>query len=417
MNLSGTFRKNTRLAVMVGPLVTTGGLAISSLLNLAALLAWVRLLAPAEFGTLALVNSAGLMAYALAFEWLRIAGAQSLYDVVLDDVAPARLGACIRVGTIALLLLSVLALGATLIGIAPPGLNPRWNIAALLFAVSEMLLASTTLVARLRLHAWTCALVMVGRSAAAFVIGLTLVELGFGAAGVILGIVVAQGIVTTVAIFSEPVWRSALARPASRKDEVELVRLGAPLIAGSVLALAAGIADRSIVAAQLGLAAAGAFTAPAELVAKTLGFGMMAINLSAYPLLVRAQDRRDALRRNGAILVAASLPIFAVLVFFADPLSALLLGERYPLAPRLLPWLAGAALMRLLVTFHFGVAVQLSRRMAWLLPPPALALVILVVAAPAAIRTAGLEGMTMLLCAAQAASLLLAAGIARYVTR
>ena len=357
------------------------------------------------------------MAYALAFEWLRIAGAPSLYDVVLDDVAPARLGACIRVGTIALLLLSVLALGATLIGIAPPGLNPRWNIAALLFAVSEMLLASTTLVARLRLHAWTCALVMVGRSAAAFVIGLTLVELGFGAAGVIVGIVVAQGIVTTVAIFSEPVWRSALARPASRKDEVELVRLGAPLIAGSVLALAAGIADRSIVAAQLGLAAAGAFTAPAELVAKTLGFGMMAINLSAYPLLVRAQDRRDALRRNGAILVAASLPIFAVLVFFADPLSALLLGERYPLAPRLLPWLAGAALMRLLVTFHFGVAVQLSRRMAWLLPPPALALVILVVAAPAAIRTAGLEGMTMLLCAAQAASLLLAAGIARYVTR
>lgn len=417
MNLSGTFRKNTRLAVMVGPLVTTGGLAISSLLNLAALLAWVRLLPPAEFGTLALVNAAGLMAYALAFEWLRIAGAQSLYDVVLDDVAPARLGACIRVGTIALLLLSVLALGATLIGIAPPGLNPRWNIAALLFAVSEMLLASTTLVARLRLHAWTCALVMVGRSAAAFVIGLTLVELGFGAAGVIVGIVVAQGIVTTVAIFSEPVWRSALARPASRKDEVELVRLGAPLIAGSVLALAAGIADRSIVAAQLGLAAAGAFTAPAELVAKTLGFGMMAINLSAYPLLVRTQDRRDALRRNGAILVAASLPIFAVLVFFADPLSALLLGERYPLAPRLLPWLAGAALMRLLVTFHFGVAVQLSRRMAWLLPPPALALVILVVAAPAAIRTAGLEGMTMLLCAAQAASLLLAAGIARYVTR
>ena len=417
MNLFGTIYTRRWLASASGPLITTAGLAGSSVLNLVALLAWARLLSPTEFGTLALVNAAGLMAYALAFEWLRVAGARSLYDPVADDVSPARLGAWVRTVALALVALSLLAVGATITGVAPPGLEPRWNIAVLLFAASEMLLGATTLVARLRLHAWTCAMIMTGRSLVAFVIGLLLVRAGTGAAGVVTGVVSAQLLVTVTAIFNEPIWRSAVAHRASRWDQGELVRLGAPLIAGSALALAAGIADRSIVGAQLGLAAAGEFTAPAELVAKTLGFAMMTINLSAYPLLVRAHNRRGALRRNGTVLLAVSLPILAGMVLAAEPVCALLLGSRYPGAPRLLPCLAVAAFMRLLVTFHFGVAVQLSRRMAWLLPPPALALAIMLVAAPAAIRAGGLEGMAMLLCAAQAASLLLAALIARQVMR
>ena len=400
-------------------IVTTCGLAVSSALNLVALLVWVRLLSPAAFGTLALVTAAGLIANALAFEWLRLAGARTLFDAVSpDEIAPAGLAAWIRTSGWSALLLAGAAVIAGMAGVGPPGLPPVWNGAIVLIAASEMLLAAVTLVARLRLRASTYAAMMVGRSALALALGALSVRLGLGAAGVVGGLVLGQLLIAAVAALRDPLWRLAIHARPSTADRRELIRVGVPLIAGSALALVAAMIDRYLVGAQLGVAAAGQFAAPAELVAKTLGFAMMAVNLSAYPLLVRTYELHGetaaarAVERNGAVLLAVALPIVSVIVFLGRPLSAALLGARYPLAPILLPWLAGAAALRLLVTFHFGVALQLARRTKLLLPPPALSLLILLLGASPAMGAAGLKGLAMLLFAAQLAGAVLAAMLA-----
>lgn len=425
MNLTGYFRirRLTWASVTSGALVTTGGLAVSSALNLAGLLLWVRLLTPAEFGTLSLVSAAGLMLNALGFEWLRLAGARSLSDPTRSEgVSPERLSAWIRVAGIAALIVTLTVLLFTLAGIAAPSLAPRWNAAILLLGVSEMLLAAITLVARLRLQSSTYAGIMIGRSALALSGGVALVFSGAGAAGIVAATAIAQVAITALAIARDPLWRSAIGAPSNRQDRSDLVCLGLPLIAGSALALAAGTIDRGLISAHLGLAAAGHFAAPAELVAKTLGFALMAVNLSAYPLLVRTHERAGpaaasrALERNLAVLLAVALPILLTICLLARPLAAALLGPAsLPLAPRLLPWLAGAALLRLLVTFHFGIAIQLARRMSLLLVPPLITLAILIPGAAPVIASGGLEGFTILLFAAQGGGTVAAWFLARRV--
>ncbi|MEO5641061.1 MAG: hypothetical protein ABIQ98_04765 [Sphingomicrobium sp.] len=403
-------------------MVTTTGLIISSALNLAALLLWIRLLSPAQFGLLALATSAGQLLNALAFEWLRLAGARSLADPrAPDGVDPRILAAWLRIAAIAAVLVVAALLAATVVRVAPPGLSPRWNIAILLLAASEMLLAAITLVARLRLRAASYAAAMVGRSALALGLGVVVVRQGAGAAGIIAATALAQLAVTAIAVAADPLWRTAVLIRSSPGDRADLVRLGMPLIAASGLALAAATIDRTLVAQALGVAAAGQFAAPAEIVAKTLGFALMAANLSAYPLLVRSWERDGpaaaarALDRNLVVLLAAGVPIATGLTVLASPLAALLFNPAAaPLAARLLPWLAGAALVRLLVTFHFGVALQLARRMGLLIIPSLMTLAILVPLAAPVIAAAGLEGFCKLLLASQVAGALTAWALARH---
>jgi hypothetical protein len=106
------------------------GLAVSSALNLAALLLWVRLLAPVEFATLTLATTAALLVHALAFDWLRQASARILPDPASPDgISRDRLAAWICTAKIILAIFVAALLVATLIGLAPPGLSPRWNFA------------------------------------------------------------------------------------------------------------------------------------------------------------------------------------------------------------------------------------------------------------------------------------------------
>jgi len=412
--LNRPLRARPRLAIATG-------LAVSSAFNLAGLLLWVRLLTPAEFGTLSLVASAALMVNALGFEWLRLAGARTLADPAAPDgVSLARLAAWLGVAAVVAATFALGTLGATGLALAPPGLTPRWNGAILLLALSEMPFAAVTLVARLRFSATTYAVAMIARSALALGGGVLLVVSGGGPLAIVAATAAAQLGVTAVVIGRDRLWRSSLQGPSTRSDRTELVRLGSPLILGSALALAAGTVDRYLVADGLGVAAVGQYAAPAELVAKTLGFALMAINLGAYPLLVRAYERDGpaaaarALERNLPHLLGAALPILLAMTLFPYFVSRALLGSAsQPIAAELLPWLAAAALLRLLVSFHFAVALQLARRMALLSIPPLVMLVLLVPFGPAVLTTRGLVGFAQLLFAAQAAGALSAWWLAR----
>ncbi|MEO6248898.1 MAG: oligosaccharide flippase family protein [Sphingomicrobium sp.] len=392
-------------------LITTFGLGVSSALNLAGLFLWVRLLSPAEFGLFSLVTGAALMLNALGFEWLRLAGARSLTDPSTPTgVSTERLSAWLHVAALLAIALAVAVLAATFTGLALPGLPPRWNLVMLLLAISEMPFAAVTLVARLQLRATTYATAMIGRSGLALGAGALLVHAGSGPGGIVAATALAQFAVTGVLVARDPLWRSALTSSPPLAEHTGLVRLGAPLVAGSALALAAATIDRYLVAATLGLDAAGRFSAPAELVAKTLGFALMALNLAAYPMLVRTYERDGpaaadrALDRNLVLLLAIGAPILLAFLLLPGPLAAALLGPSAGAeSASLLPLLAVAALLRLLVNFHFAVALQLARRMALTLAPSLVTLALLIPLARVAITSGGLGGFVRLLVVAQGA--------------
>lgn len=420
MILAGSFLRHranhTREALLIAV-----ALGVSSAFNLASLLLWVRLLSPAEFGTLTLVTTAALLLNALGFEWLRLAGARSLTDPSSPHgVSADRLSAWIYLGSLLAAALALAVGAATMAGVATPGLASGWNLAVLLLALSEMPFAAMTLVARLRISAPIYAAAMIGRSALTLGGSLILHRFVGGALAIVAATALAQLGITGLATTRDPLWRDALTRQSSRSDRADLLRLGAPLIAVSALALVAATVDRYLVAHLLGLAAAGRYAAPAELVGKTLGFAWMAINLSAYPLLVRIWERDGpaaaarALNRNLVILLGAGLPILIAFLAFPGAIAAALLGPAsLPFAAQLLPWLAAAALLRLLVSFHFGVALQLARRMGLLILPPLVTLGLLLAFARPAIEANGLIGFAQLLLLAQGAGTLSAWLLAR----
>lgn len=403
-------------------LTPAGGLALSSAFNLAALVLWVRLLPPAEFATLTLATTAALLVNALAFDWLRQASARILPDPASPDgISRDRLGAWIRTAAITLAVVVAALLFATLLGLAPPGLSPRWNIAIYALAISEAHLAAITLVARLAFSPRRYAAIMVGRSALSLLIGLALVHLGGGAAGIVTGTALAQFLVSALVNRRNSLWKGALHTAPDPHHRADLLRLGLPLMAGCALALLSAMIDRTLVAANLGLAAAGHFAAPAELVGKALGFAFMAVNLTAYPLLVHAWEREGpraaaaALDRNLRTLLALGFPIVAAATLAPHLLASLLLGPaQAATAAPLLPWLAAATLLRLLVAFHFGIAIQLARRMSLLLIPPLVTLAILVPLASLALNDGGLLRFAQLLFVAQAAGALSARALARH---
>ena len=391
--------------------VVATGLAVSSAFNFVGLLLCVRLLTPEEFGALSLVTSAALMLNALGFEWLRLAGARSLTDPgAPDGISLSRLAAWLRVAGVLAFTFLVGTLGASALGLAPPSLLPRWNGPILLLALSEMPFAAVTLVARLRLSAGRYATAMVLRSALALAGGTLLVLGGGGALAIVAATAAAQLGVSALVIGGDRLWRNAILQRSTRMHRTNLVRLGAPLILSSALAFAAGTVDRYLVATTLGVAAVGHYSAPAEMVAKTLGFALLAINLGAYPLLVRTYERDGpaaaaaALNRNLLLLLGAGSPILLAMVLFPHPIARLLLGSASPpITGDLLPWLAAAALLRLLVTFHFAVALQLARRMALLAIPSMVTLALLMPFASGVIAARGLVGFAQLLFAAQGA--------------
>ena len=421
MSLLGSLAIRVRLPPAV---VIAAGLAGSSLLDLGALLLWVRLLTPAAFGTLSLVVSAALMVNALGFEWLRLAGARMLIDPAAPaGVSHARLAAWLAIAAGLAAVLAALTLALTLAGLAPPGLAPRWNMAILLLALSEMPFAAVTLTARLRCSAATYSAAMITRSALALGGGLLLLRYRPGSAlGIVAATALAQLAVTLLVILRDPLWQSAIRMRSSIADRADLVRLGSPLIASSALALAAAMIDRTLIAGQLGVAAAGTHAVPAELVAKTLGFALMAINLSAYPLIVRLYERDGpaaaarALERNLALILAVGLPLLLGALLVPASLLASLIGRAAgPVTASLLPWLAAATLLRLLVTFHFAIAIQLARRMSLLLFPPLATLAILVPFARPMLAANGLVGFAKLLVVAQAAGAITGWWLARRV--
>lgn len=406
--------------------ITTAALALSSGLNFVAIFVWVRVLGPVDFGIYALVSGAGLFLNAMLFEWLRVVGARILYNrggAHLIDTA--RADAILRFVAIVALGFVVVAGALWALRIGGPGFGPDWIPLIVVFTLSEMMLAMLNVTSRVRMLPWQFFTAMVARSALAIVVGLALVVgLHMGATGVMLGIVAAQIGTALVMMARDPMWRALRLSGGDAAARREVLALGLPLIASAALAYGAGIADRYLVGGVMGTAQVGYYTAPADMLQKTLGFVMLALNIAAYPALVRAYDdhgpdaARKVLEDNFVAQLLLGLPATVAFVMMPSGLSNLLLGKAYhDVAATLLPWVAVAALLRLLTSLHLTMVFQIARRMTMMMVAPVVILAVLVPAGVYGMRAAGLPGMAYAAVAAQAVALIVCAVLAQRVFR
>ncbi|GFE75206.1 hypothetical protein NTCA1_28550 [Novosphingobium sp. TCA1] len=384
--------------------ITTAALGISSGLNFLSLIVWTHLLSPAEFGTYALVSATVLFLNAAIFEWLRLTASRLLYDPAAEhqlnpEIANALSMVCL--GLILLLLPVALSLRAFQIHFL--GVAPDWWPAMWLWLFSEMLFAISTVTARLRLLSWRFFAMMTLRSSLSLAAGAVLVWVfDMGALGVALGILGAQIGCAVLGNLTDAAWRGLRPFRARRADLQEIMRYGAPLIVSSGLGYASAVADRYIVSSTLGQAAVGQYSVSVDLMQKTVIFLMLAVNLSAYPAIVRAfeKDGREAgekiLAENFIVYLMIGAPAAAILAALSPGVARLFVGPSFrDTVAMLLPYVAIAAILKALTTFHLSVALQLVKKTKLLIISPAVNLALLVPSGIVGVKLAGLTGMAI----------------------
>jgi O-antigen/teichoic acid export membrane protein len=393
--------------------ITTAALILSGGLNFLGIFVWVRVLGPRDFGIFTLVSGFGLFLNAALFEWMRGVGARTLYNRAAPyAIDPARADAILRYFCLVAAAFVAIAGICWALGVGGPGFGPAWIPLIVLFTLSEMALAMLNVTSRVRQLPWQFFAAMVARSAIAILFGLVLVlVMHLGVVGLMLGIIAAQLGTAGVMMARDPMWRALRVGRNSRDDSAvrrDVLVLGLPLVVSTALTFGSGIVDRYLVAHALGTGVVGYYTAPVDLLQKTLGFVMLALNISAYPALVRAYDDhgRAAARKvlDDAFIAQMLLGLPAVVAFavLSSGLATLMLGKAYHAAAvQLLPWVAVAALLRFLTANHLVMVFQLERRMRLMLIPPLFTLLIVIPAGLWGMRVAGLPGMAYAALASQ----------------
>src|SRR5690606_17299614 len=110
----------------------------------------------------------------------------------------------------------------------------------------------------------------------------------------------------------------------------------------------------------LGSDSVGVYSAAYDLISQSLQMLMMAVNLAAYPLAIRAYESGGIppalaqMRENGNLLFAIAIPAAAGLALLAQPISQTILGAQYREAARLIiPWISLAVFLAGAKAFYF----------------------------------------------------------------
>ena len=261
------------------------GRGLPGLLNFAALSIYTRLVMPADYGSYALVITTVNLFNAIFFQWIRLV----LLRFTATCPTPAdknRLNTTVTLGYAASLLISFLML-AVILGIREEPIQLDFLVLGIGLLITQALFEIGLDGFRSNLRPAQYAKALSAKSALAVLLGSVLAYMGFGAAGLLLGVLVAST-VAMIVFFRTSL--SELSRGLQTVDWSSVRRhlaYGLPLTASSALSFIMDSSDRYLVNYYLGNASTGAYSVGYDLAKQTLWVLMTSISLASYPLVIR----------------------------------------------------------------------------------------------------------------------------------
>ncbi len=333
-----------------------------AIVNFLALALYSRLLYPEAYGRYALVVAAVGLTNAVLFQWLML-GLQRFRpaydarkDVFLSSIVAGYLGVVLLTG----------ALGFMAYGFGGPELGWLLPLSLLLLWVQAWFELNLEL-RRSELAPRRYGSLAISKAVLAVALGGLLAYLGFGATGLIAGLIVGMAVPSLTLGTGE--WLSVRARSVDTRVLKQLFEYGLPLTAAQALTVLIGNTDRLMLGWLRGEEAAGLYAVGYDLPQHSLGVLMGIVNIAALPLAIRAlEDRgvlgaRQQLCQNGWLLVLISVPATVGLAVLAPNIATVILGAEYrEIAARLIPWVALAGLLSGFRAFYFDLAFQLGKR-------------------------------------------------------
>lgn len=332
-------------------------------LGLAAVAVFTRLGSPEIYGTYTLVLTAATTIFAVCFHWIQSGILRFLPGE--DPARPRVLGtALVGYGGVALLLAPAL-LGIAVVApdLGPPRLWPLVGGLALAYAAMEITLG----VVHARQRPGTYALMLLTRAAASLALGSLLLVLGHGAAGLLFGVLVAHAAPVAAVAWR---WRRRLvSEPADRGTLRRMAAFGLPLGLVGLAAAVIGISDRYMLAALVGVDAAGTYAAPYDLAQRSLQILLLAAFLAASPAIFRHFENgdqaalQDGLLQQARLMLLTVLPAATIMAAAAPLVARLLFGEAFrDAAAALIPIIVVATLVQGVQSYYFSYCFTLAQR-------------------------------------------------------
>lgn len=338
------------------------GRGIPGIINFLAIAIYTRMLSPEDYGRYILVIAGVGLLDVVLFNWLRLSLSRFL-PAHLDDPKPllSTVLACFS-----LLVLFTGSLGLFLALLWPDAVLRKLIILAVLLLWAQSWFELNLSLSAIKLLAGRYGLMNGLKAACALAAGTTLVVMGLREYGPLLGLLL--GMLAAPLIFSVKDWRGVVPR-ITQPLLNNIIRYGMPLTATFALSFVVSSSDRFLIAWFLGEGQAGLYAAAYDLGQQSLTLLMSTVNLAAYPLAIRALEQRGEeacrmqLKRNGTLLLAIAIPSAAGMTVLASNISSVLLGAEFREdAAQLIPWVALAALLSGVRSFHFDLAFQLGRQ-------------------------------------------------------
>lgn len=334
---------------------------IPGIFSFLAIVAFSRLLDPAEYGIYALALGTIQVINVVAFQWLGL-GLLRHWSLVSDRLqlwnTVAKIAAFITVALLAVggsvALFQVDGNSKVVVGISV--------LALCFYGWFEILLQES----RARLAPARYGLLNAIKTTCWLAVGVGLAHQGFGAAGALGGLL--TGLVLACLVGGITTGFPDGRVPIDRRLLKSLLSYGLPLSGTLLLGYIIGLSDRYILAWLQGEETAGLYAVGYDLPRQTLGMLMMAVNLAAFPLATRALDQggpdraREQLQKNGSILLLVAVPAATGLIVLAPQISNAVVGGRFAASTAtLLPWIAASALLEGFKSYYLDHSFHLAK--------------------------------------------------------
>ena len=335
---------------------------IPGLMAFVALSVYTHLLTPSQYGVYTLIFTAALFVNTTIFNWLPVGMVRFWPGGAYDETTfVSTLGVLYRLLSLPIIICTALA--AFFIDYDSIGYLIAWLILLISFGSHRFGLMLKTS----QMQPYSYSIMIISYSVLSLALGSALAYLGFGSMGLLIGVAVGMIIPSLVQTFK--IWLTFDETQYSPELTRKLMTYGMPLAASFLLDEVANVSDRYMLAWLSGEAEAGKYAVGYDLAGNSILMIMNAINLAAYPMIVKLLDTKgkeaalEYFKTYAVLLLGLSIPAVVGLSLVGPNIVDLVIGEQYKQSvTMLLPWVSTAVFFMGAGAFYMHLPFQLGNK-------------------------------------------------------
>jgi len=334
---------------------------IPAIMAFVALSLYTHLLSPDEYGTYTLIFTGTVLLHNVLFNWLPAGTLRFWSNKSFDN------NTFISTLASSYIKISIFLFVIVLVGVLSFWNKPEaaWVSSAFLFLMALALFTITQNLFTAKIVPEYYAYLSISYSILALTLGAILAYLGFGAIGVISGIAFGY-LIPSLFVFKR-LWLPYKKEAYSPELFKKLLTYGLPLASAAFLEELVKVSDRFMLAGLQDKAQAGLYAVGYDLSGNSILMIMSAVNLAAYPVIIKLLDTEgkevamDYFRHYAILLLGIAIPAVIGLNLVGPDLVYLLIDPAYHESViYLLPWITLAIFLMGLQAFYFDLAFQLG---------------------------------------------------------